>query len=50
MPKVSVCIPTYNRARFLVSVVQSVLHQTSTDFESIVCDDRSKDNTSDVIS
>lgn len=50
MPKVSLCIPTYNRANFLVYAVESVLHQTYTDFELIICDDGSTDNTSSVVS
>ncbi len=49
MPKVSVCIPTYNRAQFLTYSVQSVLNQTFTDFELIVCDDASSDNTAEII-
>jgi glycosyltransferase involved in cell wall biosynthesis len=50
MPKVSVCIPTYNRANFLTYSVNSVLQQTYPDFELIICDDGSPDNTSEVVS
>ena len=50
MPKVSVCIPTYNRAHYLVYSVNSVLDQTYSDFELIVCDDGSSDNTAEVVS
>jgi glycosyltransferase involved in cell wall biosynthesis len=50
MPKVSVCIPTYNRANFLIYSVNSVLQQTYSDFELIICDDGSPDNTSEVVS
>jgi glycosyltransferase involved in cell wall biosynthesis len=50
MPKVSVCIPTYNRANLLPYAVNSVLSQTYTDFELIICDDGSIDNTSEIVS
>ncbi|AFY77786.1 MAG: glycosyltransferase [Hydrococcus sp. C42_A2020_068] len=49
MPKVSVCIPTYNRADFLTYSVNSVLQQTYPDFELIICDDGSSDNTSETV-
>jgi len=49
MPKVSVIIPTYNRARFLSLALASVLNQTFQDFEIIVIDDNSQDNTQEVI-
>ncbi|HIK31533.1 MAG TPA: glycosyltransferase family 2 protein [Oscillatoriales cyanobacterium M59_W2019_021] len=45
MPKVSVCIPTYNRAELLSYAVESTLKQTYTDLELIICDDGSTDNT-----
>lgn len=49
MVKVSVCIPTYNRANFLQYSINSVLNQTYSDFELIVCDDGSPDNTPQVV-
>ncbi|MDX2100683.1 MAG: glycosyltransferase [Leptolyngbyaceae cyanobacterium bins.59] len=47
MPKVSVCIPTYNRVQLLPYAIESVLHQTLTDLEVIVCDDGSTDGTAE---
>ncbi|MFO1488662.1 MAG: glycosyltransferase family 2 protein [Verrucomicrobiota bacterium] len=48
-PKVSILIPTYNYARFLPEALESVLAQEFTDFEVIVLDDRSPDNTAEVM-
>jgi glycosyltransferase involved in cell wall biosynthesis len=49
MPKVSVIIPTYNRAAPLQKATASVLSQTFQDFEVIVVDDASPDNTGDMV-
>jgi glycosyltransferase involved in cell wall biosynthesis len=49
MPKVSVIIPTHNRAEFLRSAITSVLNQTFQDFEIVIIDDASKDHTREVI-
>ena len=49
MATVSVITPTYNRARFLPAAVASVLSQTFGDFELIIVDDGSEDNTPDVL-
>ncbi|MDS7594769.1 glycosyltransferase family A protein [Agrobacterium tumefaciens] len=44
-PKVSVILPVYNGAELLNDAIQSVLSQTMGDFELIVLDDGSTDNT-----
>ncbi len=49
-PIVSVIIPTYNRANFLEKSIQSVLAQTFEDFEIIIINNYSEDNTLEVIS
>ena len=48
-PRVSVVIPTYNRANELRRCLDSLVAQTMDDFEVLVCDDGSTDNTSGVV-
>ena len=49
MPLISVIIPTYNREKYVSQAIDSVLAQTFTDYEVIVCDDGSTDRTSDAL-
>jgi len=49
MPRVTVIIPAYNRARYLGEAIRSVLEQTFRDFELLVVDDGSTDQTAELI-
>jgi|GEM_PF-1715371 len=49
MPQVSVILPTYNRAYCIQRTIDSVLNQTFSNFELLIVDDASTDNTVNLI-
>jgi glycosyltransferase involved in cell wall biosynthesis len=50
MPLTSVVLPCYNGSLWISDAIESVLHQTFFDFELIIVDDGSSDNSKDIIS
>lgn len=48
-PLVSVIMGTYNGSRWIKRAVESILHQTYANFEFIICNDASTDDTLDII-
>lgn len=49
MPKVSVCIPTYNRKDYLKETIESILSQGYKDYEIVILDDGSTDGTGEML-
>ena len=49
MPKISVIMPAYNAEKYLREAIDSILGQTFTDFELIVINDCSRDDTEQII-
>ena len=49
LPRVSVCIPTYNGEATIARTIASVLNQSFTDFELVVVDDGSSDATARIV-
>lgn len=48
-PKVSVILSSYNHAKYISAAIESVLNQSFTNFELLIADDGSKDNSREII-
>ena len=49
MPTISIAMPAYNAGKYIAAAIESIIIQTYTDWELIICDDCSTDNTIDII-
>ncbi|ECQ7164294.1 glycosyltransferase [Campylobacter jejuni] len=49
VPYISVVMPTYNREKYVAEAIESILNQSFTNFEFIIIDDGSSDNTCKII-
>lgn len=49
MPKISIITPTYNSSKFIKRTIKSVLNQTYKDWEYLIIDDGSTDNTVELV-
>ena len=48
-PQISILMPAYNAALYLIEAIESMLNQTFTDFELLILDDCSTDNTEEIV-
>jgi len=48
-PFISICMPTYNRAKYIKEAIESAIDQDYNNFEIIVLDDGSTDNTEEIV-
>ncbi|MFA5284776.1 MAG: glycosyltransferase family 2 protein [Smithellaceae bacterium] len=49
MPKISILIPTYNRAAFLRNALDSIVAQNARDIECVISDNASSDDTAEIV-
>ena len=50
MKKLSIGLPVYNEEKYITDTILSILNQTFTDFELIIIDNNSTDNTFNILS
>ena len=48
-PAISVLMTTYNREKYVGAAIESVLNSTFKNFELVIVDDRSKDQTVEIV-
>ncbi len=48
-PFITICVPTYNRARFIEETLESIFRQTYSHYEVVVVDDGSTDSTAEIM-
>ena len=48
-PSISICVPTFNAAKYLKECLNSILAQTFTDFELLIVDNHSSDETISIV-
>jgi glycosyltransferase involved in cell wall biosynthesis len=48
-PKISIIMPTYNRAAYIIETIESITGQTYSNWELIIVDDGSEDNTEEIV-
>lgn len=48
-PKLSICIPTYNRAKYLGETIASIVNQATEEVEIVISDNASSDNTTEIV-
>ena len=49
MPELTVSMPAYNKGKYIGKAIEGVLRQEGVDFELIVVDDGSEDDTAEVV-
>ena len=49
-PTISIGLPVFNGENYLAEAIESILNQTWTDFELIICDNASTDRTWEIVS
>jgi len=48
-PEISVIMPAYNAEKYIAASIESVLNQTYKNFELLILDDASTDNTKEIV-